>query len=867
MIFKAVKILKLLTLTVWIFCAVESRAQWTENFDLGWNNGSGWMGDISSFTEDGGALRSDNIVLNGTFFISRPIQTFDETEWQVLVNLKFNTSSVNYTDIFLWSDSSNLTASLNSYYVRVGNTRDEIALYRSSSGGAPELMIDGTDNLTSGSDNVIYLKVIKDVSGKWTLYTQNKVSGIWNQEGEFVDTRSLSTGYFGIFVKQSTSSFFKKHFFDDLYIGPPVRDTISPYLTGYTFESDSSILINFNEPVYASLDKDSVFPSSSGLQVSGLSVDNKALRIIVSPVFVMYNDYQLQLRGIRDTSGNQMRDTTLNFRFELPRQPVYGDLIITEIMADPDPVVQLPPSEYIELYNRSGYPIDLTGIVLKDPGSKATLPPYILKSGQYLILCSPEDVSDFEWYGEALGVTGFPSLNNSGDSIQLLNASGQIIDRLHYSVQWYKDATKSAGGFSLELIDTAWQCDPSYNWKASMHVSGGTPGRANSVAGKLKDTIAPGIESFLWISKDSVVLGMSELPDTTIVKLSDAIDIANFNIGKLILRSNPKVSLTIIPADSFEKKKSYSVAFNGFRDCSANRSGYHKSTFSIPEPAVTGDIVINEVLFNPVSGGSDYVELFNNSAKVINLNSLYLAVRDTDTGFKSKVVISETPLLLYPETYRLIAKDNQQVISAYPIKDRFVFTEVKDLPSLPDDEGNIYILNEANDVIDGMNYREEMHHPSIENAEGVSLEKIKPEQSGWNEDNWHSAATASFYGTPGLPNSQFRDGDIVAGVTIGNSVFSPDGDGYYDVLLIEIEEALVGNNMNAMVLDIMGRKVKELAPGSINGSSNLMTWDGTDENQKLCRTGTYVIYVEIWGPKTEIKRFKKVVTLAAKLND
>jgi hypothetical protein len=49
------------------------------------------------------------------------------------------------------------------------------------------------------------------------------------------------------------------------------------------------------------------------------------------------------------------------------------DLIITEIMADPDPSNGLPVTEFVEIYNRSQVPINLSGWILFD-GSSRILP-------------------------------------------------------------------------------------------------------------------------------------------------------------------------------------------------------------------------------------------------------------------------------------------------------------------------------------------------------------------------------------------------------------------------------------------------------------------------------------------------------------
>ena len=851
---------------IWVACSLSALGQWNEDFENDWNGGAGWFGNVNAFTSEAGTLRSDNIVLNGAFYISRPIDVKPEMEWLIKVNLKFNTSSVNYTDIHLWSDSADLTNATESYFIRVGNTKDEVALYRVKNASAPLLIVDGRDNVTAGSNNILRLRVLRSIAGEWKLWSKTDADEQWYAEGVYEDRDSLTSGHFGVFVKQSTASFFKKHFYDDLYIGPPIRDTIPPYLQSFKVLADTSLWLTFSEPVSFTGQVDAAFRWATGVTTQEVIFNGSQGYLKVNPKFALMQDYELSIKGLSDTAGNKMHDTLLSFKFELPVEPKWRDVIITEIMADPDPAIQLPVAEYIELYNRSAYPIELDGLILKDPGTTSVLPPYVLRPGEYLILCALGDVPDFKYYGDVLGLAGIPSLNNSSDSIFLLDKAGKTINQVFYTTKWYNDAVKANGGYSLELIDPGWNCRADLNWSASRNVKGGTPGQPNSILGVVSDTLAPQISFIENISTGRIDFKLSEALDTAIVKLDDLIGSYNFNIGSMIYREYPNTILTLYPVDSFAAGIQYELEFIGLKDCSGNVSESVNWDFRIPESAEKEDVIINEVLFNPHTGGTDYVELYNPSEKAIDLSKLQLAVKDTG-GFKSKSSISAVPLILNPGGYCLISENSQQVAITYPVNNRAVFMEVSNLPSLSDDKGNLYLITDSEDVLDRMQYSEEMHHPSLNDVEGVSLEKILPNLDGLLSDNWHSASSLSYFGTPGLKNSQYRAEDASSGVRISNPVFSPDGDGYFDVLLIEIESELMGQNMNAVVLDLMGRKVMDLAKGVVLGSEELLSWDGADENRIIKDAGVYMVYIEVWSKDSPIKRYKYPVTLAVSLKD
>ena len=121
---------------------------------------------------------------------------------------------------YLTASQSDLTANgLTGYFVRIGNTDDEICLYRKDAAATPVKIIDGLNGITNTSNNTLKIKVTRNASNVFTLYRD--VSGTGNNyvsEGLITDATFTTSSFFGILVKQSTASFFQRHFFDDIEV-------------------------------------------------------------------------------------------------------------------------------------------------------------------------------------------------------------------------------------------------------------------------------------------------------------------------------------------------------------------------------------------------------------------------------------------------------------------------------------------------------------------------------------------------------------------------------------------------------------------------------------------------------------------------
>jgi hypothetical protein len=171
-------------------------------------------------------------------------------------------------------------------------------------------------------------------------------------------------------------------------------------------------------------------------------------------------------------------------------------------------------------------------------------------------------------------------------------------------------------------------------------------------------------------------------------------------------------------------------------------------------PARPGDLVINEVLFNPHPGGEDFVEIYNTSENEFPIGKLFLASRDSKNQLTQIYSLSGKNYLLAPKSYLAVTKDTNAVFPYYFIDCPECFQQVAKMPSYNNDEDYVVLLNENMEIIDELFYTEKLHHPLFADVNGVSLERISVNESTNLPQNWASASTQAGYATPGYKNSQ-----------------------------------------------------------------------------------------------------------------
>lgn len=278
-----------------------------------------------------------------------------------------------------------------------------------------------------------------------------------------------------------------------------------------------------------------------------------------------------------------------------------------------------------------------------------------------------------------------------------------------------------------------------------------------------------------------------------------------------------------------------------------------------------GDILINEVLFNPYDDGEDFVELYNNTDYTIMLNSIRLATWDADLQKLKTMVALPDSVFMLPQDYVVLTIDADAIYRYYTAKHRDKVVVMKKMPVYSNQQGVVIVSLEDSTVIDRFDYTEELHYRWLTDVEGVSLERRSFEEPTNSAANWHSAAKQTGWATPTYKNSQAMN-MIVSDNAFGiePEVFSPDNDGYNDLLTITYSMHESDMLSNITIFDEQGRLVKALERNAWLGTNGSFVWDGSDENGNRCRIGNYVVYIEVYNTKGSMQTIKKVVTLMLK---
>lgn len=831
-----------------------------------------WTGSQDLFIVNSDFQLQLNDTEENIAYLSTPSNIIEETEWRIWVKLKFSPSGNNNAKYFLVSDNKTIENSLNGYYLQFGEagSDDAIELFRQNETEITSVCR-GRDGAISSKFEV-GVKVTRTEGGLWKLYVDENGGVDYQFQAEGFDNTHTTTSYIGILCKY-TSSNSTKMYFDNVYAGPIIIDNDPPILQTAVADSDSTLALFFNE--YLNEESAAIISNYSVNMLIGNPVnafrdndDGSITHLVFSQKFISGNNYTISVSGVKDLAENTMEDTQKEFTFYRP-QPY--DIVINEIMADPSPTVGLPDYEYIELYNTTSSAIDIDGWRLvigtteKEFLQKAILP------DSFLIVSKEIAFPEFYTYGDFYGFSSF-SLTNSGQTLELISDEEITISKISYNNTWYNNPDKEEGGWSIEQINHQNICSGSENWSASTNPEGGTPGKRNSIANEI--ILLPEVKQITIVDKNILHVvfnqNMDETSLTTLLNYSVNSEIGNPKYVYIMVDEPQKAELHF--SDPFHEGFVYQLTIRkDIKNCMQLEMDADTIVeFGIPETAIWNDVVINEILFNPWTNGEDYIEIYNRSEKICDLSGLVIGSVKTsppnppDTSYYD--IVSDQ-FLLIPETYMALTISPDAVKNQYFTSNPNGFIRMDKMPSLNNDDGFIFIQNKQNTFIDSLQYSEDMQFPMLNYFDGVALERINPDASSYDNNNWHSAAESVGFGTPAFQNSQYIStiNSIPDEVTIVPEIFSPNNDGYDDVINIEYKFDKPGYIMSVEIYNSNGYPIRNLTSNEYLGTSGSISWDGINDSNSKAPTGIYIFYITVYDAEGNVKKYKKTGVLAVKL--
>ena len=437
---------------------------------------------------------------------------------------------------------------------------------------------------------------------------------------------------------------------------------------------------------YASFDGQSWVPLGSN---SFTTLSNTVLVGVAVASESSQTASRVQFRDYGPTANPDTLATRLSDRELLGPSSRRTGLIFSEIMYRPKTVVGSTANlEFIEIYNAGAIFEELTGYQITG-GVQFNFPNGLtLQAGQFIVVAADPAAMQ-----GAYGITGVfgpwtGSLNNAGDLVQLKDGHGALKLEVIYSSEAPWPVAADGGGASMVLTSPSYGEPDPRAWSASAQI-GGSPGQ---------------IDPYLVSALNNVVI--NEILAHTLLPQVDFVELYNHSnssadLSGCYLTDDPSTNKfkipasTSIPARGFisfdENQLGFALSAGGetvyFLDPTGTRildvvrfgaqeSGVsfgrspdgdaHLRRLASPTPSFSNspwrveDVVINEIMYKPISGDSndEYLELYNRSGASVDLSGWNF------TSGLGYTIPSGT--LLAPGGYLVVAKNAAQLLSHYP---------------------------------------------------------------------------------------------------------------------------------------------------------------------------------------------------------
>ncbi|MEP7167823.1 MAG: lamin tail domain-containing protein [Bacteroidota bacterium] len=472
-------------------------AQITDDFSDGdFTNNPTWSGDASQFIVNGSQQLQLNSTALGSSYLSvgNNSPSLANTTWQFYIHLNFAPSSGNYARVYLVSDKSNLEGSLNGYYLQFGETgtSDAIELFKQT-GTSSTSVARGTNGFIANIFTVS-VKVTRDNAGLWSILADPAAGTNFVLQATGTDNSITTSTFFGLLCYYSVSNI-ANFFFDD-FVFPFTPDVIPPIVSNINVISQNQVDVIFNELVEQT-SSETIFNYSVNNGIGNPAAatrdasDFSTVHLTFALPFASGIENTLSVLNVKDIYNNPIVTASTGiFTYYTVDTAALSDIILNEILYAPTET----GAEFIEIYNRSQKVIDLFSLRICEVDRtdnslstpiEITTTKHLILPGEYIVLTDDPDAvkSNYQTPNPDgfIKVSGFPSLNNDGDDIAIIDTDSLRIDQFNYSPGYQFSLLNDDVGISLERISFNRPTQDSSNWHSAAETVGfATPAYENS---------------------------------------------------------------------------------------------------------------------------------------------------------------------------------------------------------------------------------------------------------------------------------------------------------------------------------------------------------------------------------------------------
>jgi hypothetical protein len=483
-------------------------------------------------------------------------------------------------------------------------------------------------------------------------------------------------------------------------------------------------------------------------------------------------------------------------------------------------------------------------------------------------------------FGIPFVITNFSALNNSTpDAVVIYDTRVNTIDSVMYAPSW-----GGQYGKSLERIDSEMPSTSLTNWGTSQDSLGSTPGRKNSIARSDYDLMISNLTQIQTMVGGKVVPAVNvsihnigrRIVDSVLVSFyadrnHDSVPEPSELMHTILSAQSLAAGDSILLSESFPQLASGVTNIIVVADCWRDESSRNnRASVSIKINYEPRSLVINEIMYDPLNGQNEWLELFNRSDQ--SIDPAHWTFNDKPTlNSVNSFEIPNQPFAIKSGSYMIIASDS----SLFKLFQNLSQSDSTTLICVLNrsggfsfnNDGDVVVLKDlTGQTIDSVAYLQSWHHPDVVDTKGRSLERINPNIDSNDPRNW-STCTNILGGTPGQVNSintiSLKSNSLIS---ISPNPFSPDGDGFEDFCVIRYNLSMMTSTLNLRIYDVKGRLIRTLVNGELAGTQGEIVWNGYDDNKQRARIGVYVIFLEATDRSSrKVVTAKAVAVIATKL--